>query len=319
MNNEKELLSIVKIDTPSLGCNQIEKCPYQERSLSYANGVVIPEFGIDPEEIFKECCYVHYVFADPDSSQDFKNDYSSFFHQRQLINESVEFILLHIETGDELDLDNSDYGQYFGFGSFSENTNLKGYLVQWKKVLESIGEGSFKVVKRISIAGVDIEANSIVFTLKRFSSKLADNTVRIDVVMNGLLVKNNTNFTGTGWKHSLRLPGFFGSREPGIEEDILINGEYEKDQISARQTNEYKFQTNLIPDCLTKEIWDFILLSNDIYFNDYNLNNHSYEFVKFGVKLSSNDGTDYPVRSRKARLNLTFNDKFENNIKRNYR
>jgi len=319
MNNTQELLDIAGINKDLFPCNQEIKCPYQERTISYATGVVIPEPGLDPEEIFKECCYVHYVFADANSSQDFKNDYSSFYHQRQLTNETVDFVLVHLELDDEYILNDSTYGQFFGFGSFVDNISLKGVKVEWKKVLATIGEGSFKILKRINIAGVDVEIPSVVFTLRQFSSRQADNTVRIDVIMNGRLVKSGVDFTGIGWKHSLRVPGFFGSREPGIEEDNVIKRTYEKKQISARQTNEYKFQTNLIPDCLTNEIWDFMMLSNDIYFNDYNLNNHSYDFIKFGAKFASNEGTDYPVKSRKARLNLTFNDKFENNIKRNFR
>lgn len=319
MNNNQELSQIVHIDTGGFACNVEIKCPYQERSISYASGVVIPEPGEDPEAIFKECCYIHVVFADVNSSTDFKNDYSAFYHQRQLSNESVDFILLNMESMVETTLSDGTFGQFFDFGSLTNNVNLKGYLIQWKKVLQTIGEGSYKIIKRINIAGVDVDIPSIVFTLRQYSSKLADNTVRIDVVMNGVLIKDGIDFTGVGWKHSLRVPGFFGAREPGLEEDNLVNRNYEKKQISMRQTNEYKFQTNLVPDCVTNEIWDFILMSNDIYFNDYNLNNHSYDFVKFGAKFASNEGTEYPTKSRKARLNLIFNDKFENNIKRNFR
>jgi hypothetical protein len=137
--------------------------------------------------------------------------------------------------------------------------------------------------------------------------------------MNGLLIKSGVDFSGIGWKHSIRVPGFFGRREPQFEEDNIVNRQYEKRQISMKQTNEFKFQTNLIPDCLTNEILDFMLFANDIYFNDYNLNNHSYDYVKFGVKFASNEGTEYGVKTRKARLNLTFNDKFENNWKRNFK
>lgn len=318
MNNTQELLEIVHVDQTALACNIEIKCPYKERSLSYALGVEVPTPTVDPEAIFKECCYTHFIFADLNSSEDFKNDYSGFYHQRQLSNESVDFILYHYETDTEFPLNDGTYGLNFGFGSFDQNINLKGYLVQWKKVLTVIGEGNFKVIKRQTIAGIDVEFNSIVFTLKQFSTLLADKTVRVDVIMNGRLTKTGVNFTGTSWKHSIRVPGFFGRREPGMEEDNLINRNYEKRQISMKQTNEWKFQTNLIPDCITNEFWDFILMSNDIYMNDYNLNNHSYEFVKFGVKFASNDGTGYGVKTRKAKLNLTFNDKFQNNIKRNF-
>lgn len=318
MNNTNELLSLVYIDQESFGCNNQVKCPHGERTLSYAVGVNIPQPGTPPEQIFKECCYTHNIYADANSNEDFKNDYSSFYHQRQLSNETVEFFLNDLKNDDEIALNNDDYGLFFGFGKFSENINIKGYLVKWKKVLESLGEGSYTITKKVSIAGVPVEFPSLVFTLRQYSSVLADKTTRIDVVMNGLLEKSGVDFSGIGWKHSIRVPGFFGRRNPQFEEDNRISRNYEKKQISMKQTNEYKFQTNLVPDCVTNEIYDFILLANDIYMNDYNLNNHSYDFVKFGVKFSEGDEPEYGSKHRKARLNLTFNDKKVNNIKRNF-
>ena len=97
MDNTTELLEAVYINQSEIGCNKIAKCTYKERSLSYAMGVNIPIPTEDPEEVFKECCYKHYVFADSESSEDFKNDYSSFYHQRQLSNESVSFELLDLK------------------------------------------------------------------------------------------------------------------------------------------------------------------------------------------------------------------------------
>ncbi len=307
------------IDFSQIPCGQEITCLNKERTRSFAMYVNIPTVGQNPDEVFKECCYNHLTLADANSNEDFKNDYSSFYHQKQLPNETVEFVLVHAETAQEYELDDSTYGSFFDFGYFSTNPNLKGFLVNWKKVLDDLGEGNFKILKRQTIAGLNFEFQSISFTLKQFSSSLADHTVRMDVVMNGRLEKTGVDFTGTDWKHSIRVPGFFGRREPKLEEDNIINRNFEKKQISMIQTNEWKFQTNKIPDCLTNEIWDFHLFANDIFMNDYNLNNHSYDFVRFPVKFASNEGTVYGVRTRKAQLNLTFNDKFENNLKRNFK
>lgn len=318
MDNTIELLNDVYINRTNFACGVTENCPYMERSLSYALKVDIPEDGIDPDAVFKECCYNHLVLADANTNKDFKNDYSSFYHQRQIPNETVDFFLYHVESDTEFPMNDGTYGDFFGFGFFETNIDLKGYLVKWKNVLTEIGEGNFKVIKRQTIAGINIETNSITFTLKQYGSLVADKTVRVDVVMDGRLVKSNIDFTGTGWKHSIRVPGFFGRREPQFEEDNLVDRSLENRQISLKQSNEYKFQTNLIPDCITNEIIDFHFMSNKIFMNDYNLNNHSYKFVKFAVKIESNDGTKYGTKTRKAGLNFTFSDKKVNNIKRNY-
>ena len=317
MNNQ-ELLEIVHVDQSPLGCNITVKCPNKERSLSFALGVTIPEPPEDPEIVFKECCYHHTTLADVNSSDDFRNDYSGFYHQRQLSSETAEFVLIHLETNTEHVLNDGTFGKYFGFGSFKSNVNLSGFLVEWKKVLTVIGQGNFKVVKRVVVSGIPVEFPSIVFTLKQYSIMLADKTVRLDVVMNGLLEKTGVDFTGTAWKHSIRVPGFFGRREPQFEENNIVNRAFEKRQVSMKQSNEYQFQTNMIPDCLTAEIWDFVLMANHIFANDYNLNNHSYDFIKHGVKFQANNGTQYGSKTRKAKLNLVFTDMFDNNLKRNY-
>lgn len=315
----ENLTNIVYIDKTEFPCkNQFDYCGIRERTLSFALGVALPEEPIDYDEVFKECCYKHFVFADANSELDYKNDYSGFYHQRQLPNETADFYLLHVETATELPLVDSTYGSFFDFGYFTNNTNLKGYRVEWKKVLEEIGEGSFKIIKRYTIAGISLEVSSYVFILKQFSNSLADKTVRIDIVMNGRIELDGVEFKGTNWKHSLRLPGFFGRRNPKFEEDNLIGLDYEERQISMTQTNEYKFQTNLIPYCFTQEIFDFMLYANDIYINDYNLNNHSYGYIKKGVKFANNEEPIYSSLNRKAKLNLTFKDKFANRIKRNF-
>lgn len=316
--NDQELLDIIYIDTDAFSCNIASNCVYKERTLSYALGVNIPTVPEPPDELFKECCYTHLVFADLNSSEDFRNDYSGFYHQKQLPNETVDFFLYSYQNGQEYPLNNGTYGQFFGFGFYPQNINLKGYRVDWKKVLQVRGAGTYSIIKRQNIAGIDLEFPSIAFTLKPFSWKTANTTVRMDIVMNGRLERDRVDFKGTGWKHSLRVPGFFGRREPKFEEDNLVGRDFESRQISMSQKNDYKFQTNYIPNCLTSEIIDFMLFANDIYMNDYNLNNHSYSYVKFPVKLSNNEGTTYGVKTRNARLNLVFSDKVVNRIKRNY-
>jgi hypothetical protein len=97
----------------------------------------------------------------------------------------------------------------------------------------------------------------------------------------------------------------------------LINRSFEKRQISMKQTNEFKFQTNLI-----LIVWQMkfgILCDVKWYFiNDYNLNNHSYDFVKFN-KIGVQWWDKIWCQDKKSTIELTFMDKFENNWKRNFK
>lgn len=317
MNN---LRNIVYINTSQFDCaNGYDPCGMKERTLSFALFANIPETEEPPEAIFKECCYTHYVLASSTDAKPYKNDFVGFYHKRQLLNEVCDFVLIKMSDGTEYDLDSSSpYGTFNDFGDYNQQKDLKTFVLNWRDVLLDLGVGSYKVIKRFTIAGVSAEKEYLVYNLKEYSSRIADKTARIDVTMSGLLEKSNVDFTGTDFKTSIRVGGFFGRREVKFEEDVLIDRAYNVNQITMKQTNEYKFQTNMVPDCITNEIYDFILFSDDIRVNDYNLNNHSYDFKNFPVKLANNEGTGYYVKSRKAMLNLVFSDKVVDNNKRNY-
>ena len=152
----------------------------------------------------------------------------------------------------------------------------------------------------------------------QFTQRAADKTVRIDSVMNGYLERLGIEFKNSGFKTSLRFGGFFGRRQPKYEEDNIVYTNFESTQISMHQTNEFLLQSNLLPYCMTSQIYDFALFANDIYLNDYNFNNHIRDFIKFPVKLAEAKDINYSNLTTKAVVNLTFSEKFINNIKRNY-
>lgn len=314
------LINDVYLDIEQFSCSKtIDDCENKERTMSLALFVQVPEDQeVFPEEVFKECCYNHKVFASTNDSSQYKNDFSGFYHKRQVSSETCEFVLIELSNQTEHLLNDSTFGSFKNFGSISNEVDLMTFVLDWKKVLIELGEGSFKVVKRFNLVGIQNEFEYLVYNLSEFSSLKADTTVRVDVKMSGLLEKENIDFTDSGFKDSIRVPGFFGRRDPTFEEDNLIDSSYQKRQISMKQTNEYKFQTNLIPECVTTTIFDFLLFSQDIKINDYNLNNHSYKYKNYSVKLENNEGTRYLVKSRKASLNLVFSDKYINNNKRNF-
>ena len=316
---EEELLLIAHIDSSTFVCYEYtDPCPNRERTISFATFVTLPDEAITPsEKQFNECCYTPTVLAD-DTGKHERNDYSGFYYSKQLPNETCKFILVDLQTEDEYEITDNTYGTFKNFGTIDEQPNLTTFIVKWSKVLSELGEGAYQIKKEITITGLSFDELSNVFNLKTYSELYADHTIRIDVGMNGLMEKQNTNFSGSNFVSSLRLGGFFGNREPKYEEDNIVFRDKRREQISMKMINVYKMQTELIPECISSQIFDFYLFADEIYLNDYNLNNHSYKFKNIPVSFENNDGTGYYALSRKARLNLTFKDRFENSNKFNY-
>ncbi len=315
----EDLSQIVFIDSAALPCAAgFDDCDMKERTISFADFVEIPVQEVPPAEVFKECCYYNIVLASSTDTDLEKNDFAGVYHQREIQSETNEFVLIRLSDSLETVLNDDTFGTFQGFGSIDDNPDLTTMIVEWRLVLAAQGADDYKIVKRLTRAGVSVEVEFLVYTLREFSDFLANGTVRMDVTMSGLLEKDDIDFSGSNFADSLRLPGFFGRREPTFEEDNIVNRNYVKRQISSQQTNVYQFQANQLPYCVTDMIWDFFLFSDDIRMFDYNLNNHSYQFKNFPVKLANNVGTTYRALSRKATLNLEFNDKTLSNNKRNF-
>lgn len=287
-----------------------------ERTIAYAGIVELPT-PEPPDKGFKECCYKNIVFGDLGDSDPYKNDFTGVFFKRQTGADTCDFILHNVISAAQYALNDSTYGDFKNFGDIAEGPDLTTYIVRWEKVLSVLGAGLYQIEKSVTIAGLTFSIFSNTFTLEPFSDASADKTVRIDTKMDGELVHYGINFKGSEFETSVRTKGFFGRRNPTFEQDNLVKRNYDTVQISMSQTNEYEFQAGLIPECITTEIYDFVLFGNELFISDYNLNNHSYKYRVLPVELESNRGPSYYVTNRDSRLNLTFTDRFKNKRKLN--
>lgn len=302
------------------GCvEEVGGCTVSERTFAPALQVVLPDPPI-PDRGFEECCYDNLVLANLSSTNDWENDYNSFYFKKQLPSDQAIFLLIEVESGDEYDLDDDTYGQFWDFGDIQENPDLSIIRVDWKKVLAdpSLGTGLYQIKTEVTIAGIPFEILSNTFHLEHFTHDLADKTIRIDSVMSGTLVHyDNINFNGAPFRDSLRVGGLFGFRSPKYTQDNLVKRNYDTVQISMSQENEYQFQTKLIPVCITKLIYDWHVFGDELYITDYNKANHSYEFLKFAVEFGGNKGEKYYANERTSRVNLTFKDRVKDKRKLN--
>lgn len=277
------------------------------RSKSYALKISIPAQA--PVISSTECCYENVVYAD-DSEDDYKNDYSSFYHKKDNASDTVVFILINSTTLAETTLSGTTYGKT------AASSLIANYTVEWAKVLAAFGQGVYQVKKVVTISGVETTVYYNHYSLVTFNAELADKSVRIDSVMNGYLEKDDIDFKGLNLGSTLRMNGFFGRRDPKYTQDNIIYRDKESRQVSVLMENEYTFQSNGVPSCITKELYDYVLMANQLFVNDYNKNNHD-TYIKKAVELADSKTPDYYVTSSKARVNLVFKDRFKNSNKRN--
>lgn len=306
---------LYSIDISERYCIQ---CTTSERDIAFATRVVLPDTDVIPDKGFKECCYNNIVLASLDDDDGYKNDYNSWYFRKQLTSDSCDFVLIDNETGDEYALNDSTYGEFKPFGSYPDQIKMTTYRVDWRKVLQTLGEGVYSMRLDQTIAGITFPQVSNSYKLQSYSIERANNSIRIDSVMNGRLEHIEVDFKGVNFKNTLRSKGFFGNRNPKFTQDNLVRREKGYDeQISMIQENEYVLEMGLIPECITTQIYDFILFSDEIFLSDYNTNNHSYRYKVLPVVLKNNKGAKYYVKNRDSRVNLVFEDRYKNKRKIN--
>lgn len=285
--------------------------PTAERTISFATALTLPTPPV-PDRGFKECCFKQIVFASLTDDDSYKNDFNGFYFKRPTSNSTVVFTLLDVNTQADYLLDDDMYGTFKDFGTGTQ-VDLSFVIVEWKKVLQQLGAGAYRIVKEVTIAGITESYPSNTFHLMPFSIDEANYTVRVEAVQDGEFTINNVDFYGTDFKSSLRFEGFFGREEREYEQTKLVNSSLDSNRVKTRIDKVYKLQATRLPACVSSYLMDFLIVGTRVKVSDYNKNNHSYEIVNLEVDFLSNDGTDYNELTRKATFNLSFSDRSKNN------
>ena len=248
-------------------------------------------------------------------ADEYKNDFSGCYFKRETPSSTVVFKLVNTATLAEYFLNSDTYGTFQAFGGVQ--ADLSYYIVEWRKVLTLLGAGTYQIKKEVDIAGISVDIFSNTYTLKPFSIDTADKTIRLDSYMDGKLIDIETDFKGTGYKTSVRLRGFFGRNERSFEQDNIAQRDYNLIQNTMSSKSTYQFQGLQIPECITEEIWNFMIFGNELVISDYNKNNHSYKYELIPVVLEDNSGTEFFVLDRPVNINLQFTDRRQNSRKIN--
>lgn len=289
--------------------------------LTKARGLIIRPFNpvLGDDRGFKSCCFENYAFASSSDDEPRKNDFKSWLFKRTLPSDTFELKLIKNGggIGNEFAMNNNTYGTFYDFGDVPDRPDYFGYQLEWKKVLLAHGEGSYNVILTGTIIGSPINISSSTYALREFSPLLADGTVRIDSVMNSILKFTGMDYRGLNWRNSIRFDGFFGNQQRSYDfEELTYSGDDKVEDLTMEQSNTYVLQGNVLPDCITEEIYDYHLFADELFAFDYNGNNHTY--VKYNglpIRLKENKDAEYYSTCREMTLNVDFADRFRDKRK----
>jgi hypothetical protein len=241
-----------------------------------------------PKKPFESCCYERVVFGDVESLDEFKNDFNSFYHVTNLLNDS-EVIELYKNGVKVADLDElANLGIYRKV--VRERNIVYIYTINWRQVLVLFGGGCYHT----EFMGKKSEK----FSLKQYHKNLANKTVRIDFTLNNTIgdriatIRND--FNDLNIVDSVRFNrAIFGFCTFPIEEEKtrLDNG-FEKTTFRAFR-EEYELKIAELPIELHKLFKYRILLSEEIVITDYNSENHGGNYTKVSVKPTGDYSPNY--------------------------
>jgi hypothetical protein len=285
----------------------------------------IPNTDAITTTLVSECVGALPVFGDITTDSLQNNDFTSVL-AIQMPGTSVSFKLLDENCNFLASLNSSTLGTYYPSGTFPGASGFSlfqsfytGYKLDWKKVLELYGQGSYKI-KQVTQSNFfpapfePIEECSCNFELMQYSNVLADETVRIETTQNGTIIGEGLDYLGTNWKEQIRIKGFFGNKQRRLEQDNYLNKDRRTTQIQDSLIHEFTLEPYFWAACLRDKI-DSILLANDILISDYNtLNTDNLKNISV---VPTSIETEYFGKSPKAADEIKFEERVKNRVKRN--
>ena len=263
----------------------------------------IPKLFVADDRSIEECCFNNLVVADTVSSEIHKNDITGVFEKKSLNTDTIIFTITKCGI----------FGALPNLGTvitFPKEPLGVGFVYDWKQYLTTYGVGNYTIEVNWNISGasgVYVWGN---YELINYSIERLNDTVRIWSEFNSYLLNINFNFTGSGFKDSIRCEGMFGFRKPNSQIKNLID----KGRKSIKTTRENLNSYDLICEPLNVEqsnrLVDFMLLNEDSCFiSDHNQTNHSYDYLHFPVSVENIGELEYKPASRIAKLTSTLGDR----------
>ena len=271
------------------------------------------------EELLSECPDIIKIFAD-DTGVRRQNDFTSLLFTELIL--GIEFYLLK-DSEEIAELNDDTYGTFYPTGTWSQGAGFsfaqskyKGYKIEWSNVLALHGVGHYQIKVKFTFGESTVaEICGCNFLLQVYSHTKADKTFRIRTIQNGSIL-DGKDYLGMNWEQCWRLAGFFGYPQDKLEADNYLDSNRQLNQIQDTLYKEYTLQTDFLPKCY-KSIFDNVLLSNQIFMDDYNLKNAYYPQLYDISVLPIDSSSNYFIESTDVYKEITFESRSRKTVKRN--
>lgn len=273
---------------------------------------------LDPKKL--NCCsdLVWNVLASSTDANELKNDINSFLWWFN--KDAISTAVLHLikDNGTPIQLTSSSiYGTAYNYGFYVNGSREKlvGYVIDWHKVIQVLGEGMYRVTcTSTTIFGGTTIQTSESYCLKEYTVERANNTVRIEYYIKGILGINkfDNKFRDYGtlnWYNQHRFNGHFQYVKSEYKKDYVQYTNGERQFVEDEQEPEYSLTLKPIPMFKHDVIRTDILQADDTIITDYNYKNIDNYYQK-NVKISSSYEPKWnTLLSKLASVDLKFKQK----------
>jgi len=266
-----------------------------------------------------QCDYINYVFADPLSTEDFKNDSTSF-----LIGLSADSAVLEIRligNGQDVIISDNTFGEYFAKGSFTitENQiNYVGFIADWKKIFDAFGGGQYYFEFKETVFSRDFVTESVKYQVSNYTDEKALNTVRLRFIQNGI-IEDGLDYTGLNWITEIRIGGKMKYNSPILTLDNYQTENRTVRQIQDKSIENFELETYFIPSKIGDLFVKNGVLANNALITNYDPFSYK-QYIDFPVLFT--EITDFKGNYKTNNLAsfvFTLEERLQNNVKRNVR
>lgn len=200
-------------------------------------------------------------------------------------------------------LGNNNYGTFYNFYSLAIST-YRGYIIEWRKVLDSFGEGCYRFYVSFGMYGREGCLTGEPFSLLIYSCQHAHGTVRFDsMIFDGTIASIDIDgfrfdLCGLLWRDQFRVYGFFGDEESDEDKRQLELTDGKILKTHDRLNQKFSFTSSVMPKWFHDRFKCYGTMADELRVTDYNWNNSDY-LIK--MKLIVREGGVKPDYKRSKR------------------